>query len=39
MDYLGDENAINWKISFIDYVLNTELKHFRNATDKKWLIN
>ncbi len=38
MDYLGDEKSINWKISFIDYVLNTELNHFRNATDKKWLI-
>jgi len=38
MDYLGDEKAINWKISFIDYVLNTELKHFRNASDRKWLV-
>lgn len=38
MDYMCDEKAINWKISFIDYVLNTELKHFKNATDKKWLV-
>ncbi len=38
MDYLGDENAIRWKIEFIDYVLNVEIKHFKNATDKKWLI-
>jgi hypothetical protein len=38
MDYLGDEKALDWKIKFLDYVLYTELKHFRLASDEKWFV-
>ncbi|MBQ7119576.1 MAG: hypothetical protein IJO09_05120 [Oscillospiraceae bacterium] len=36
MDYLGDEKSIRWKIDFIDYVLNSELPSFENASASHW---
>ena len=37
MDYLGDEKAIKWKIEFLDYVHDIELKYFEKSSDKKWI--
>lgn len=36
MDYLGGIDSINWKIKYTDFVIDVELRHFRNASDEKW---
>lgn len=38
MGYAGDKERIEWKLRYLDYVRDFEIKCYENASDDKWIV-